>query len=207
MKFSVIMASRLIDYPGAAHDRDKKLIRAIASVMEQSFEDRELLVIADGCVLTKSLVTKYIEDDRVRLLEIEHTKLWSGGPRNKGIEEAKGEFVTYLDIDDVLGENHLQTINSTLGSFDWVWYNDLRYKPREDYWYENQCDIRTLGMCGTSNITHKKDNVRWDVNGKYAHDYHFIQKLLTIKNHSKVTTPEYYVCHIPGGVTSGGYDL
>ena len=170
------MPSRLQPYPGAASERDRKLIRAIQSCLKQTFSDWEILIIADGCLETIGIVTEFIEDERVKLMKVEHKKLWSGRPRNTGIENAKGEWLTYLDIDDIYGENHLQIINDNLGGFDWVWFDDIRYRSRLDYWYNNDCDIHIIGRHGTSNIAHKRElNVFWDEEGKYAHDYHFVQ--------------------------------
>ena len=207
MKFSVIMPSRLIPYPGSAQNREGKLLRAINSVIKQTFEDWELHVVADGCARTVELVQNNVKDTRIHVWKIEHRKLWSGLPRNTGIEAAKGEWIIYLDIDDIYGERHLEIINSGLLTYDWVWYNDIRYYPRQDAWIENDCDIHTLGRHGTSNITHKKSlGVLWDVDGKYAHDYNFCKKLLQFKNGGRIATPEYYVAHVPGGYTSGGYD-
>jgi glycosyltransferase involved in cell wall biosynthesis len=202
------MASRIADYPSSARNKEEKLLRAVNSVMIQTFPDWELNIIADGCQKTVDIIQKFIEDDRVRLWEVEHTHLWSGRPRNKGIEQANGEWITYLDIDDIFGENHLQIINDGLGNFDWVWFNDIRFRPRLDYWFENQCNIVKRGKHGTSNIAHKRNlEVFWDENGKYSHDFYFAQKLLHFRNGSKIATPEYYVCHIPGTMNSGGYDI
>lgn len=205
MKFSVIMASRLIEYPSAAKDRENKLIRAVNSVMNQTFSDWELIVIADGCKRTVELLKGA---DDIVLLECEHRKLWAGTPRNTGILNAKGDWIVYLDNDDIYGENHLEKIYNGLLAYDWVWYNDIRYKPKDNMWYENQCDIHTIGRHGTSNVCHKRNlGLLWPEEGKYAHDYHFCQQLLNFKNGGKIATPEYYVCHVPGAVNSGGYDL
>lgn len=207
MKFSVIMASRLADYPSSAKEKESKLIRAVNSVTKQTFKNWELLVIADGCKKTAQIVTKFFDNEKIRLFEVAHQRLWSGIPRNTGIDNAEGDFMVYLDIDDIYGPEHLQIISEDLDGYDWIWYNDYRYKPKENFWYENHCDVRQLGMCGTSNICHKKFDVRWNENDRYAHDFHFIQKLMNFKNHTKTRTPEYFVCHIPGTQVSGGYDL
>ena len=58
MKFSVIMASTLAEYGGAASRRDEKIVRAIDSVIAQTFTDWELIVV-DVNIATpaKSLMT------------------------------------------------------------------------------------------------------------------------------------------------------
>ena len=206
MKFSIVIPSYLGSYPSAARGRDEKLQRAIHSCLNQTFTDFEVHVVCDGCKKSYEIASS-ISDPRIHVWMIERKKLWSGYPRNKGIDEAQGEFITYFDIDDILGDKHLEIIASGLSDYDWVWYNDIRYRTAGDYWVENPCNINVLGKHGTSNITHKKSlEMRWDEDGKYAHDYVFVQKLLTNKNFAKIVTPEYYVCHVPG-MQSGGYDL
>jgi len=200
LKFSIVIASLLLPYAGAAHDREKKLARAVASAQHQTFKDFEIIIVADGCKRTMEIVE---DAENVRSFLIPQGKLFSGGPRNKGIDEAKGEYIVYLDIDDIYGPEHLEKISNHLVSYDWVWYNDFRWDGR---WKENFCDIYQVGKHGTSNICHKKLGVSWDVRG-YAHDYHFVQKLHKFKNKSKIPTPEYFVCHIPATGRHGGYDL
>ena len=206
MKFSVLMASYLGEYRTAATNREQKIVRAIMSVMNQSFTDLELIVIADGCEKTVEIVSQ-VHDERLRCILIEKAKLWSGVPRNTGLENARGEFITYLDIDDVYGENHLKTISEGLNGFDWVWFDDVRYNPLTKEWYQNPCDIIRIGAHGTSNICHKRSlPYRWDFNG-YAHDHYFIKSLRQNMNSKKITAGEYYCCHIPNSNIGKGYDI
>ena len=205
MKFSVIIPSFLGEYRTAAKNRDKKIIRTVYSVLNQSFQDFEVIVVADGCQKTVEIM-KQIEDSRVKTILIEKSKLWSGEPRNAGIQEATGEYIIYLDIDDLFGENHLQNVSDQLGTFDWVWFNDIRYAPKQDQWYENPCDITQIGRHGTSNVCHRRTlPAKWDYVG-YAHDYYFVLQLRANGNFGKIRGGEYYVCHIPNADT-GGYDL
>jgi glycosyltransferase involved in cell wall biosynthesis len=202
-KFSVIMASFLGTYPNSAKDRDKKIIRAVNSVLDQTYNDLELIVVADGCQKTIDLLKEY-EDPRIRVFLIPKARMWSGEPRNTGIDNARGEFIVYLDVDDVWGENHLKSLANALNEYDWVWFDDNRYIPKTDQWYQNSCDVTKIGRCGTSNICHKRElNVHWDHPG-YAHDYYFIEQLRNYKNFGKVNAGEYFVCHLPG---AGGWDL
>lgn len=197
MRFSIVIPSFLGDYRTAAKDRDRKIIRAVDSVINQSFQDFEVVVVADGCNKTVEIM-KQVSDERVRTVLIPKSKLWSGEPRNAGIEAATGDHIVYLDIDDLYGENHLRNISEQLGAFDWVWFDDIRYAPKQSVWYENPCDITQIGRHGTSNICHKRSlSVKWDYVG-YAHDYYFVVQLREHGNFVKIKGGEYYVCHIPG---------
>ena len=195
MRFSVVIPSFLGEYRKAAENRDKKIIRAVNSVLEQSFTDFEIIVIADGCQKTVDIMSEY-DDPGIRTFLIPKGKMWSGDPRNKGIDEAKGEYIAYLDIDDMFGVNHLQGLNDKLNGYDWVWFEDIRYMPKNNEWYQNPCNIAKIGLCGTSNICHKRLDVRWDHDG-YAHDFYFIAQLREFKNYTKVDAGEYYVMHLP----------
>ena len=74
MKFSIVMPSYLATYPGAANNREGKLVRAVNSVIEQSFPDWELHVVADGCKRTLEIMEQFT-DKRIKVWYINHKKL------------------------------------------------------------------------------------------------------------------------------------
>jgi len=200
MKFSVILPSLLSDYPGAATGRDQKLIRAIRSVLDQTFQDFELIIVADGCKLTEYIVRNMARKEElprkpeVVLLSVDRKELWSNNARNAGIEAAAGEYILYIDSDDRWAIEHLEMISEQLHGEDWVCFND--YAITEDGFKERDCDVSQYGRCGTSNICHtRRLNLLWEKTG-YGHDFHFIQQLRKFKNSKKIFTPGYYVCHI-----------
>jgi glycosyltransferase involved in cell wall biosynthesis len=194
MTFSVVMPSYLGPYKGAAKDRNKKIIRAIESVRSQTFEDWELIVVADGCRDTLNLINEnYAADNRISCLLIEKQPLWSGVPRNVGAHHARGEWITYLDIDDMFGRDHLAKIALGIDAygpgFDWVFYNDHITLA------ERKC-TPAKGHCGTSNVTFRRSlGVQWK-DASYLHDWKFIQELLRFP-YIRIPTPEYHVMHIP----------
>ncbi len=198
MRFSVILPSFLGEYAGAASRRPEKLCRAVDSVIAQTFQDWELLVIADGCQETVEIMKRYT-DKRVHCHLIIKAPMWDGKPRNTGIEKGKGEYIIYIDGDDYWGDGHLQGINDNLADHDWVYFNDYICDPDGSLIMRN-CDIKRLGMNGTSNICHKRSlDVRWGHRG-YAHDHYFNQKLLLYRNYAKINVGEYVVMHLPNGV-------
>ena len=196
-KLSVILPTTLKPYSGCAKDLPTKFERAIKSVMAQSFEDWELVIVSDGCDKAVELAKPYFYEyiPKIRLIQIEKQPTWSGAVRNVGIVKADGDYITYLDTDDYFGTDHLKTIAESLEDYDWIFYNDLRYKQGE--FYENKCSFNK-GMCGTSNVTHKKSlNVMWRDNS-YLHDFVLIKDLMAASSNYAVTkTPQYHVCHLP----------
>jgi glycosyltransferase involved in cell wall biosynthesis len=197
MRFSVIIPSFLSMYQRAAIHRPQKFIRAIDSLLNQTFTDWEAIIVADGCATTRDIYQKYYSHhSNIQLISIEKQRTWSAVVRNTGILAAQGEFITYLDTDDKLGPEHLAIIDAQLnGVHSWVWYDD--YIMQHDYIHKpNPCELK-YGKCGTSNITHRRDiPVMWS-DGTYRHDWVFIQKLMQHGNYSKINSPQYYICHIP----------
>ncbi|MEW5767211.1 MAG: glycosyltransferase [bacterium] len=74
------------------------LPEAIDSVLAQTFQDYEIIVVDDGSTdNTREVLAPY--QDRIRYIHQENA-----GPspaKNKGIKEARGEFVAFLDADDI----------------------------------------------------------------------------------------------------------
>lgn len=200
MKFSVIIPSFLGEYQHAASNREMKLVRAVDSVLAQNFTDYEIIVVADGCEKSYNMICdKYPDNDTVDCLLIPKQPIWSGKPRNEGIKKAKGEYIIYLDADDMWGESHLNIINAELDQYnnpDWVWFNDLLMEKDGRKW-ERQILINQRFQNGTSNICHKRVcAVEWKGTGYGFDDWNIVTQLQRYKS-AKIKTPQYYVCHLP----------
>lgn len=203
---SIVMASYLGPYHGAASDRETKIRRAIDSVLSQSVKDWELVIVADGCEKTLAIVREYT-DARIRLVDIEKQPLWSPTVRNVGQYTAKGEWVTYLDADDYLGPNHLKKMNIPDGH--WGFFNIHEWRGGAGIsvdkanlsggFVEVICRPTHRHNCGTGNLIHRKGLYWPDEANDYKHDWTFIEYLRKVGAGTKLPTTEYYVCHIPQG--------
>jgi glycosyltransferase involved in cell wall biosynthesis len=200
-KFSVIMQCFLGEYKNAASDREYKLDRAIQSVSCQSYKDWEMIIIADGCERTFEIVeTLHSRKKQIECYLISKQPMWSGACRNFGISKAKGEWIVYLDADDFWGIDHLKKLDEHLGESDWVWFNDLVMTPKGTI--ERTALINQRFQHGTANIAHRRSlQAKWDTAG-YGHDDRgFVESLKRASNnYTKISTPEYVVCHIPGKI-------
>ncbi len=198
---SVIMPSYLGEYKKAAKDRDKKIVRAIRSVQQQTYKDWELIIIADGCEKTVEIVQELVEktlDLRIKVLLIPKQLQWSGTVRNTGLDEAKGDYCCYLDIDDAFAPGHLAGIHAgTKNGKDWYWFDDYTWNGKE--FRHTKRNINKVGRCGTSNIMHRPGIARWDKKGSYAHDWRFIANLRQASSsYEYIRAGEYLICHVPG---------
>ena len=96
-----------------AWNREDIIEQAINSVLAQTYENFELIVINDGSndqTTTRALVSR---DSRVRVIEID-IRAGASAARNVGLAQAKGELIGYLDSDNLMHEDFLLAM---LGAF------------------------------------------------------------------------------------------
>ena len=182
---SVVMASYLGNYSGAASNRDAKLRRAVDSFLLQDIG--ELIVVSDGCELTNQIVESY-KNPHIKLIKMMKQPLFAGSIRQRGIKESTFDWICYLDSDDLYMPGYLQKVVDDLDDqYDWIYYNDL---------VGDRLRTTCIAPCriGTSNIVHKKNTPAVWPDG-YMHDWKFIQQLGG--NCKKIEYAGYQVCHVP----------
>ena len=93
----------------ATRDRRQLLSEAIATVLDQTFTDFELIVVDDASTDGTFEFVQSIEDSRVRALRrSEHGE--RSAARNQGLAAALGELVMFLDDDDLLRVDTLASL-------------------------------------------------------------------------------------------------
>ncbi len=198
--FSIVMASFLGKYKGAATNRVQKFLRAVKSVIDQEYDNFELIIVSDGCDKTVELYNKHFKNtSNIKCISIPKQPYLSGIVRQVGIEVARGEFVIYLDTDDFYSKDHLKTIKKGLNGSDWVYYDDWFYKDSKAHHKPVKLEY---GSSGTSSICHKRlMNVSWQGLDGYGHDFRLIEQLIKeTDNYKKIGSGGYMICHTP---TSG----
>lgn len=92
------------------YNAEKYLVDCLDSVIGQSFKDFELICVDDGSSdNTVAILLEYSNrDNRIKLLRQSH--LSGGAARNKGMMVAKGEYIIFLDADDIFYPHMLQAL-------------------------------------------------------------------------------------------------
>jgi len=187
---------------------DLKFKRAVNSFLKQSHEDKELIIVSDGCEKTIQIYNEnFANENNIKLIPIPKQPIYSGVMRNIAYEVADGEIYTYLDADDVIGRNHLKIIADQFDINKWeaIYYDDYMTLDKDF----SKLHIRVVepryGSIGTSSISHKNpkllrngEYLRWG--GGYGQDFIFFLKLASLgyKFKKLEKMPEYIVAHYQG---------
>lgn len=81
------------------YNKEKAIVQTIASVFNQTYSDFELIVVDDGSKDNSLQVAQSVDDHRLRVIHKENGGVSSA--RNRGIKEAKGDYIALLDGDDL----------------------------------------------------------------------------------------------------------
>lgn len=102
------MMKPLISIIVPVYNGEKTLGRCLDSVLQQSFQDFEVIVVDDGSRDGSSrLCDNYSrKDPRIHVIHQENAGV--SAARNVGIREAQGEYITFLDSDDYWLSSHLE---------------------------------------------------------------------------------------------------
>lgn len=136
---------------------------AIGSVLSQTLEDFELIVVNDGSTDGTEEIVKGYKDSRIRYFS--KSNGGTASARNLGIKMAKGAYIAYCDHDDILFPAHLEALAGMLDKDRRlaVVYADtldlmngkLSYGRSIELNYEN-CEERLLCV-GFVNAVHRKE--------------------------------------------------
>jgi glycosyltransferase involved in cell wall biosynthesis len=81
------------------YNRSQYLARAIRSVLGQSFQDFEIVVVDDASTDNTPQIVRSFQDPRIRYFRHD-TNRKEAGSRNTGVQNSLGEYVAFLDDDD-----------------------------------------------------------------------------------------------------------
>jgi len=90
------------------YNKGPHIARALNSVLAQTFQDFEVIVVDDGSTDDGAEVVRGFDDPRIRLIQQENRGV--SAARNRGIEAARAELVAFLDADDEWLAGHLEVL-------------------------------------------------------------------------------------------------
>ncbi len=198
-----------------AYNAEKYISDSITSVLLQSINNWELIIINDGSTdNTEAVIKGFAKDNRIKYFYQNNTGV--SGARNNGINNASGEFIAFLDADDSwLPDNLLRKIEilNNHDSIFWVFSDMYHADEKLDYTgitaYGTDEDILNNillwekevvpGPC--SNIVAKsqcfKEMVRFDPLLSLAADKDFCLQLGSKFKGKRIAKPLFYYRNLP----------
>ncbi len=105
MKISVIIP---------AYNSEIFLAETLDCLLSQTLNDIQIVIVNDGSTDgTQKIIDEYARKD-ARILPVYQENAGVSAARNNGIEKADGEFIIFLDSDDLLSQNALENIYNSL---------------------------------------------------------------------------------------------
>ena len=99
------MEEKLVTVVIPTYNRAGIIARAINSAANQTYQNLEIIVVDDGSADDTESAVRAVGDSRVRYIRQNHAN--GNVARNRGISEAKGEYIAFLDSDDEWTEDKL----------------------------------------------------------------------------------------------------
>lgn len=87
------------------YNRANLIRRTIESVLNQSYNKYEIIIVDDGSTDNTEMVINNINHQKIKYFKKQNEE--RGAARNYGIRKAKGEYITFLDSDDILYKDYL----------------------------------------------------------------------------------------------------
>jgi len=113
----------------STYNRQERLVAAIESVRNQTFDDWELIIVDDHSTdSTEQVVSGYL-NDRIKYIRLGENFGNDTRPKNIGIMASTGEYIAFLDDDNVYRPDHLQALINVIERED----DDCVYGDRYTY--------------------------------------------------------------------------
>jgi glycosyltransferase involved in cell wall biosynthesis len=134
------MTAPLVSIIIPTHNREKVFPKSVDSVLKQTYKNWELIIIDDrSSDNTKNIINQYSQkDNRIHYFKNRH-KQGPAGARNQGIELAKGEFIAFLDSDDIWYTDKLKKCLKKLEAGADLVCHGMRYIKDGKYWKDVMC--------------------------------------------------------------------
>ena len=100
---------------------EKYLRKCLESVVSQTYKNIEIIIVIDGSTDNSLIIAKEFEKKDNRIVVIQQNNSGSGPARNNGLDNAHGEYIIFIDPDDWVENNLVETLlNAQEKKYDFV---------------------------------------------------------------------------------------
>lgn len=133
------------------YNRAHRIVETIQSVLDQNYEDFELIIVDDGSTDNTQEIVGSFEDERIRYFKKSNEE--RAIARNYGIEKANGAYITFLDSDDRLYPHYFEEALKVIKSNNNPEWFHLAYEIKDENGEVLRREIKRQGDINKSLIT------------------------------------------------------
>jgi glycosyltransferase involved in cell wall biosynthesis len=138
--------------------RPLTIIRAVNSVLAQGIDSLEIIVVDDSSNdATRTALSPYMQLGNMRYYKNEIPRSGPGFSRNFGVNAASGEFVTFLDDDDVYLQGRLSNMLELASSEVYVFISSGRFYESEDFNVIKNVPLQRFGLITLAQVQYAND--------------------------------------------------
>lgn len=96
------------------YNAEQYLPETLNSLVRQTYRNIEIICVDDGSTDSSvAMIQQYMQKDK-RIVLLQQANLYAGIARNTGMAQAKGDYIIFLDSDDVFEKNMIRTLVKTM---------------------------------------------------------------------------------------------
>lgn len=129
------------------YNKEKSIVATLQSIMAQTYTDYEVIIVDDGStdrsadIVREYVSTLQIDDFKFQIFTQDNAGV--SASRNRGIMEANGEYVAFLDADDLWAKDYLETMVALIRDYPGAGLYSVRYKVINDTQLPNVMQVKT----------------------------------------------------------------
>lgn len=118
------------------YNKELSIKDTLESVLSQTFSNFEIVIVNDGSTDGSVQVVEQIRDQRIRIIHQKNQGV--SAARNRGVREAKNDWIAFLDGDDLWLDNHLSEVVKMTKTFpdEKVFVTSFKYSDKR-YMYKH----------------------------------------------------------------------
>ena len=159
-----------------AFNAEKTIKRAISSIMQQTYKNIEIIIIDDGSSDNTGLIVKSFKTNTIKYIYQSNGGVSSA--RNRGIDNATGFYVCFVDSDDAISKDYIERLAKGIKNCDLCAYSydksvntcEINQNNRQEILFSKIRGYACNKLFKTSIL--KKKNIR------FKHDIHMCEDLL-----------------------------
>jgi len=179
------------------YNQAEEITAALASILSQTYKNYEIIIVNDGSTDNTAIVLEELKrkfwQRKIRCKIVQQNNQGANAARNRGAEEAQGEYIIFWDADVVAAPVMLEKMRQALSdnlTASYAYSSFIYGKKKFKLWPFDAEKLRQLPCIHSTSLIRREHAPRWDQNIKRLQDWDLWLTMLK-KGYTGVWIPEF----------------